>query len=128
MIIIHLIYTFSKLESFFSKSSISKIMEKITYPRSADNEGLPSCWGCLKLKLPWTRQRAVGSSTYTRKRGHVDKLGGRFRYDPFSYALNFDEGWDDDDEEVFQRGFSARYAAPSSKAPEDKYKVSSRAG
>lgn len=105
-------------------------MEKITYPRSADNEGLLSCLGCLKFKLPWTGQRAVTSSstsTYPRKRG-VDKLGSRFRYDPLSYALNFDEGWDDDDEEVFQRGFSARYAAPSSKTHGDKYKVSSRAG
>jgi len=61
--------------------------------------GLLSCFGRLKLKLPWKR-RTVGG----------------FRYDPLSYAQNFDDGkWEEDDEESLGRGFSARYAAPSSK-------------
>lgn len=84
-----------------------------------EKEGLLSCWGRLKLKLPWRRKRV--RSPHTRSRSGVGTLGGRFKYDPLSYAQNFDEGWDDDDEEVYQRGFSARYAAPnSSKPPGDK--------
>jgi len=86
-------------------------MEKNKCPTSTVKEGLHSCWGCLKLKLPWTRQR-------DQRRG-VGKVGGGYRYDPLSYAQNFDEGWDDD-EELSQRGFSARYAAPSSKFQGDK--------
>jgi hypothetical protein len=86
-------------------------MEKNKCPRSTDKEGLLSCWGCLKLKLPWTQQRV--------RRG-AGKVGGGFRYDPLSYAQNFDEGWDDGDEDLSQRGFSARYAAPSSKSLGDK--------
>ncbi|KAG7971929.1 hypothetical protein I3843_07G159600 [Carya illinoinensis] len=82
-----------------------------------EKEGLLSCWGRFKLKLPWTQQRVRSPNTRSRV---VGKLGGRFKYDPLSYAQNFDEGWDDDDEEVYQRGFSARYAAPSSKPPGDK--------
>ncbi|XP_022845032.1 uncharacterized protein LOC111368074 [Olea europaea var. sylvestris] len=41
---------------------------------------------------------------------------GKFRYDPLSYALNFDNGWQgqngqmQDDDQVF-RDFSSRYAA-----------------
>uniref|UniRef100_A0A7N2RF56 Uncharacterized protein n=1 Tax=Quercus lobata TaxID=97700 RepID=A0A7N2RF56_QUELO len=99
-------------------------MERTSSPRI--KAGLLSCWGCLKLKLPWTQQRAR-RSTHTRTKS-VDKLGGGFNYDPLSYAQNFDEGWDEDDEEFAQRGFSARFAAPSSKSPGDKQQVSLRAG
>ncbi|KAK7282918.1 hypothetical protein RIF29_12039 [Crotalaria pallida] len=74
-------------------------------PRSKAEGGWLSCWGRLKLKLPWAKQR----STYK----HV----GGFRYDPLSYAQNFDEGnWVEDDEESLSRGFSARYAALSTKS------------
>ncbi|KAF3447459.1 hypothetical protein FNV43_RR12645 [Rhamnella rubrinervis] len=100
-------------------------MEGISSPRNADEGTLFSCWGCLKLKLPWTtrrRTRRYTSATRPTSRGHKHGTGG-FRYDPLSYAQNFDEGFDEDDEEYFtQRGFSARYAAPAplSKSLEDK--------
>ncbi|MED6130828.1 hypothetical protein PIB30_004245 [Stylosanthes scabra] len=72
-------------------------------PRSKVEGGLLSCWGCLKFKLPW-RKRSAGAAY---------KSVGGFRYDPLSYAQNFDEGCVEDDEESLRRGFSARYAAPS---------------
>lgn len=76
-------------------------MEKTSFPRSFS----VSCWGCLKLKLPWTKRK----STYNKS------IGG-FGYDPLSYAQNFDDGnWEDDDEESLRRSFSTRYAAPSTK-------------
>lgn len=61
-----------------------------------------SCWGCLKLKLPWTKRK-----------GTCNKSVGGFGYDPLSYAQNFDEGLMEDDEESSCHRFSARYAAPS---------------
>lgn len=62
-----------------------------------------SCWGCLKLKLlPW------------RKRAWSHRPVGGFKYDPLSYAQNFDEGWDHDDEISTRAAFSTRYAAPNS--------------
>jgi hypothetical protein len=67
--------------------------------------GLLSCFGRLKLKLPWKRRT---NNTY--------RTVGGFRYDPLSYAQNFDDGnLEEDDEESLGRGFSARYAAPSAK-------------
>ncbi|KAB1200405.1 hypothetical protein CJ030_MR0G007416 [Morella rubra] len=89
-------------------------MEENTCPRRVDREGLLSCWGRLKLKLPWINRRLRSANIKKRK------FGGRFRYDPLSYAQNFDEGWDDATEEVTQRGFSARYAAPPPKSHGDK--------
>lgn len=89
-------------------------MEGISSPRNAE-EGLFSCWGCLRLKLPWTtrrRTRRYASAIRPRGRGNKHDTGG-FRYDPLSYAQNFDEGFDEDNEEFCQRGFSARYAAPA---------------
>ena len=79
-------------------------MEKSSSPRSTAEGGLFSCWGCLKLKLPWT------------KRSNSYRPVGGFNYDPLSYAQNFDEGRLDDDEETLRRGFSARYAALSTKS------------
>ncbi|KAG6482344.1 hypothetical protein ZIOFF_058975 [Zingiber officinale] len=38
----------------------------------------------------------------------------RFQYDPMSYALNFDEGPEDEDAQFGHRDFSARFAAPTS--------------
>ncbi|OAY83126.1 uncharacterized protein LOC109718593 [Ananas comosus] len=56
-----------------------------------------------------------------RRRGGASAgAGGRFGYDPLSYARNFDErngsggnggGADDSDDDAFRRGFSVRYAA-----------------
>ncbi|KAK4560009.1 hypothetical protein RGQ29_008985 [Quercus rubra] len=60
--------------------------------------------------------------------GTTKRKKNGFNYDPLSYAQNFDEGWDEDDEEFAQRGFSARFAAPSAKSPGDKQQVSLRAG
>lgn len=77
-------------------------MEKSGCSCSKSNGGWLSCWGRLKMKLPWTKR----TSSY--------KAVGGFKYDPLSYAQNFDEGLVEDDEESLHRGFSARYAAPSS--------------
>ncbi|XP_048331143.2 uncharacterized protein LOC125422859 [Ziziphus jujuba] len=98
-------------------------MEGMPSPRNTDNEGLLWCWGCLKLKLPWSRSRRTRSRcSSTKQRISRLKAVGGFKYDPLSYAQNFDEGFDEDDEEYTQRGFSARYAAPAplSKSLEDK--------
>ncbi|KAI9097971.1 hypothetical protein K1719_025742 [Acacia pycnantha] len=69
---------------------------------TASEGGCLSCWRCLKVKLPWGKR----ASTYR-------PIGG-FNYDPLSYAQNFDDGLVYDDEAYTRRGFSARYAAPSS--------------
>lgn len=42
---------------------------------------------------------------------------GGFRYDPLSYAHNFDDGYGEDDlQGSLYRGFSSRYAAPLSRS------------
>ncbi|PWZ24150.1 hypothetical protein Zm00014a_039921 [Zea mays] len=46
----------------------------------------------------------LGERTRWRRRADV----GEFRYDPLSYALNFDEGDGDEEEEEGQRGARAR--------------------
>ncbi|XP_073003506.1 uncharacterized protein [Typha latifolia] len=48
------------------------------------------------------------------RRRNRNGKGGRFGYDPLSYALNFDDGngSDDSDEDTARRSFSVRYAAP----------------
>ncbi|OVA15239.1 hypothetical protein BVC80_5g24 [Macleaya cordata] len=91
----------------------------------ADETGSFSCLGCLKLKLPWSknrnsttsinRQRSVGSNLEsvlmfkTKQR----KPKGGFRYDPLSYSQNFDNGsnWDEDGEDYSHRGFSSRFVS-----------------
>lgn len=78
------------------------------------------------MKLPWSRSRRTARSRFSiiKQRTSRHKAGGGFRYDPLSYAQNFDVGFDEDDEDYTQRGFSARYAAPAaaplSKSLEDK--------
>ncbi|CAN6578311.1 unnamed protein product [Malus baccata var. baccata] len=53
----------------------------------------------------FNRSRSIG-------RGAVASNHGKFQYDPLSYALNFDEGpVDEDDEVVGLRNFSVRYAS-----------------
>ncbi|EXC01178.1 hypothetical protein L484_025556 [Morus notabilis] len=96
-------------------------MEGIPSPKSTEHEGLFSCWGCLKLKLPWKRSRITRRYT-TISRGHVRSKSGTgagFRYDPLSYAQNFDDGCDADDRDLSHRGFSARFVAPLSKPLQD---------
>jgi len=86
---------------WFFVLSILKLMEKGC--SSSPRTGLLSCWGCLKLKLPWRIKRPCSY-----------KPVGGFGYDPLSYAQNFDDGcMDDDEEDSSRRRFSARYAAPS---------------
>ncbi|KAL7175807.1 hypothetical protein ACSBR2_029405 [Camellia fascicularis] len=91
-----------------------------------DQQELLSCWGRLKLKLklnlPLERRRrsqrsqrsTVGWNLTNIFKSKQPRSAG-FRYDPLSYAQNFDEGWDEDDEDSLHRGFSSRYAAPSLK-------------
>ncbi|KAK7351547.1 hypothetical protein VNO77_11089 [Canavalia gladiata] len=93
----------SETEDSFHEG-ISEVMENGSSPRSRSDGGWLSCWGRVKLKFPWAKR----TSSY--------KPAGGFRYDPLSYAQNFDEGWMEDDEESLYRGFSARYAAPSAKS------------
>ncbi|KAJ7965871.1 Asialoglycoprotein receptor 2 like [Quillaja saponaria] len=80
---------------------------------SEEEGGLLSCRGCLKLKLPWTKKRITRVIKLSKQRCSTYKPVGGFRYDPLSYAQNFDEGWRDNDEDSSTRGFSARYAATS---------------
>ncbi|EOY15528.1 hypothetical protein QQP08_023551 [Theobroma cacao] len=97
-------------------------MERSSPPRNTDEEGLLSCWGRLKLKLPWTKRRirSLGNSITAAFRAKQPRPVGGFRYDPLSYAQNFDEGCGDDDiEGSLYRGFSSRYAAPSSRSVAD---------
>ncbi|KAJ4836181.1 hypothetical protein Tsubulata_044063 [Turnera subulata] len=105
-------------------------------PRNRDEEGLLSCWGRLKLRLPWTKRRIISSNSTGNRKGSLGcniaaalmrranrrqkPAAGGFKYDPLSYAQNFDEGcWDDDIEDGFNRGFTSRLAPSSSSSPLD---------
>lgn len=93
--------TFIPNFSFHYFVLLLKVMEKNISPRSSSSDGgLFSCWGCLKWKLCLS------------KRHRFRPVGG-FKYDPLSYAQNFDEGVVEYDDETTRRGFSARYAASS---------------
>ncbi|KAJ7958891.1 Late embryogenesis abundant protein, LEA-14 [Quillaja saponaria] len=84
--------------------------------------GLLSCWGHVKLKLLPLTKRGIKIS---KQRSSTYKPVGRFRYDPLSYAQNFDEGLMNEDEESLTLSFSARFAAPSStKSLGDKVMIS----
>ncbi|GLJ43246.1 hypothetical protein SUGI_0897900 [Cryptomeria japonica] len=60
----------------------------------------------LFKKLKKSKSLAIYSSNQTKS--------GRFQYDAFSYALNFDDGSVDEDEYSL-RAFSARFACPIAK-------------
>ncbi|KAJ4965718.1 hypothetical protein NE237_017567 [Protea cynaroides] len=101
----------------------AKAMERSPSPKGTDEVASISCCGYLKLKLPWrkrwmTRQRSEGCNLLAVvKTASSRKPGVGCRYDPLSYAQNFDEGcWDEDNEDYSHRGFSSRFAAPAVKA------------
>lgn len=72
--------------------------------------GLLSCWGMLRLPSLWQSLRRRCRIRFRRDRSGVRR--GSFRYDPLSYARNFDEGCQEDDEEENDRCvFSSRFAA-----------------
>lgn len=65
-------------------------------------------------------QKGVDCNTCLGLSSKRPKPIGGFKYDPFSYAQNFDEGdWDDGDEDLWVHGFASRYATPS-KSNEEK--------
>ncbi|GMJ15238.1 hypothetical protein HRI_005193000 [Hibiscus trionum] len=78
-----------------------------------------SCWGRLN---PWTTRklRSLGNRITAAFRAKRGRAVGGFKYDPLSYAQNFDDGCGDDDPEgAVYRGFSSRYAAPPSTSVAD---------
>lgn len=87
-----------------------------------EEKGLLSCWGNLKRRFPWRKGRRNSRRRVGRKiieafkpKRHKRDFSS-FRYDPLSYAQNFDDGcWDEDCEDCSHRGFSARFAVPYSK-------------
>ncbi|KAL3504977.1 hypothetical protein ACH5RR_034818 [Cinchona calisaya] len=90
-----------------------------------------SCWGRLKLMLPWIRSRRKGRQNHQQSILHGGKMmggcdcvsivetqgqrpaPGSFRYSPLSYAQNFDQWVEDNDEDSILVDFSSRYAAPT---------------
>ncbi|MQL73880.1 hypothetical protein Taro_006207 [Colocasia esculenta] len=107
-------------------------------PPSPHPRGLFSCWARLKRAFPaWRRLRRRGSERWRllRSRSMAPRRRrpkpGSFRYDPLSYAQNFEDKdvWDGDDDPSSHRGFSSRFvvitpappaAVPDHPAPEEK--------
>ncbi|GAB4828191.1 hypothetical protein Ancab_035108 [Ancistrocladus abbreviatus] len=59
----------------------------------------------------WLRKLGAYLNSYKRRMGWGrERRGNNFQYDSYDYALNFDEGEGEDDQEMFR--FSARFAAP----------------
>ncbi|GMH14063.1 hypothetical protein Nepgr_015904 [Nepenthes gracilis] len=99
-------------------------MERASSAPSVEENGEEtlSCGGCLKMKLPWTKRRdnymkhktngcniTATLCSPTKK----PKPRGGFRYDPLSYAQNFDDGGlKDDNGDYYSRGFSSRFVVP----------------
>ncbi|CAD5187560.1 uncharacterized protein LOC108953411 [Musa acuminata AAA Group] len=107
----------------------NKAWERIMPPASERTDGVcPAAsrrWWCRGwkaiLKVREWSELVAGPrwKTFIRRfrrrprNGGGGKPGGRFGYDPMSYARNFDEGQgSDSDGDTVRRGFSARYATP----------------
>lgn len=103
-----------------------------------DEEGrFTSCWGRLKVMIPWMRGRRRRANHLIKRQGNSNGVGcgittsiltandksskksaGIYRYSPLSYAQNFDHGCPlEDDEDSSSLRFSTRYAAASSAKP-----------
>ncbi|GLU16049.1 hypothetical protein SLE2022_324990 [Rubroshorea leprosula] len=102
-------------------------------PKNTNEEALLSCWGRLKLKLPWRNKRVRSNTGGRDTRANMgcditslfttrqQRPFGGFRYDPLSYAQNFDDGcYNDDSQDAIRRGFSARYVASSPRSVANK--------
>lgn len=75
-----------------------------------NKHGFFSCWGRLNPASAWRKLRQWTERRRGRRvRLHLKKRKS-FKYDPLSYAQNFDEG-DWDEEESPGRGFSSRFTA-----------------
>ncbi|PPD89474.1 hypothetical protein GOBAR_DD13594 [Gossypium barbadense] len=106
-----------------ASAMVQKPWREVHHHYHHNEEQLLSCWGRLKLKLPWTKRkiRSLGHSITAAFRAKRPRPVGGFKYDPLSYAQNFDDGYGDDDPEgALYHGFSSRYAAPSSRSVTDK--------
>ncbi|KAL0461678.1 UNVERIFIED_CONTAM: hypothetical protein Slati_0055400 [Sesamum latifolium] len=96
----------------------SKKWERIsTLEREQEVSGSGSLWGkgiqAVKKVREWSELVAGPKwKTFIRrfKKTPSRPKPGKFQYDPFSYALNFDESSQFEDERIF-RDFSSRYAA-----------------
>ncbi|GLJ43247.1 hypothetical protein SUGI_0897920 [Cryptomeria japonica] len=94
---------------FFSHNAIDEFLswgDKLKGFLQRGKECSANKWGNFFKKLKKTNSGVVYTNTQTKS--------GRFQYDPFDYALNFDNGRGDDDEYSL-RAFSARFACPIAK-------------
>ncbi|KMT20536.1 hypothetical protein BVRB_1g005200 [Beta vulgaris subsp. vulgaris] len=100
----------------------------------SEGEGRVGCGGCLMMKLPinyievWRKSKnyirksskSCTSATATNicvGQPKQSKFHDDFRYDPLSYAQNFDEGVAEyDNSENYEHGFTSRFVTlPDSK-------------
>ena len=80
--------------------------------------GLFSWWLCLRHAIPWRQLKGRAGKRWERlkyssrldcwRRSRRRRNRGSCRYDPLSYALNFEKVDEDDDDKIY-RGFSSRF-------------------
>ncbi|KAJ3693439.1 hypothetical protein LUZ60_008919 [Juncus effusus] len=72
----------------------------------------------LRSSSGWIRDRAKGIPEMVNKMSRNRRLSGDFKYDPMSYALNFDEGYEEDERDGEElQGERFRYRNFSSRLP-----------